>query len=77
MDYDNVSPQGGNHMAIQKLSSKNRIVIPNEAQQAMDVKGGDQLLVVVNNNLTIVMPKAKRYARTLQAWPRQRIRQAT
>jgi len=32
----------------------------------MGVKGGDELLVVVKNNLTIVMPKPKRYARMLQ-----------
>ena len=53
-------------MAVQKLSSKNQIVIPKEARQAMGVKGGDELLVVVKNNLTIVMPKPKRYARSLQ-----------
>ena len=53
-------------MAVQKLSSKNQIVIPKEARQAMDVKGGDELLLVVKNNLTIVMPKPKRYALTLQ-----------
>jgi AbrB family looped-hinge helix DNA binding protein len=53
-------------MAVQKLSSKNQIVIPKEARQAMGVKGGDELLVVVKNNLTIVMPKPKRYARTLR-----------
>jgi AbrB family looped-hinge helix DNA binding protein len=53
-------------MAVQKLSSKNQIVIPKEARQAMGVKGGDELLIVVKNNLTIVMPKPKRYTRTLQ-----------
>jgi AbrB family looped-hinge helix DNA binding protein len=53
-------------MAVQKLSSKNQIVIPKEARQAMGVKGGDELLVVVKNNLTIVMPKPKRYARMLR-----------
>ena len=52
-------------MAVQKLSSKNQIVIPKEARQAMGVKGGDELLVVVKDNLTIVMPKPKRYVRTL------------
>ena len=53
-------------MTVQKLSSKNQIVIPKEARQAMGVKGGDELLVVVKDNLTIVMPKPKRYARTLR-----------
>ena len=43
-------------MAVQKLSSKNQIVIPKEARQAMGVKGGDELLVVIKNNLTLIMP---------------------
>lgn len=53
-------------MAVQKLSSKNQIVIPKEARQAKGVKGGDELLVVVKDDLTLVMPKPKRYAKTLQ-----------
>jgi AbrB family looped-hinge helix DNA binding protein len=53
-------------MAVQKLSSKNQIVIPKEARQAMGVKDGDELLIVVKEDLTIVMPKPKRYAKTLQ-----------
>ncbi len=53
-------------MAVQKLSSKNQIVIPKEARRAMGVKGGDELLVVVKDNLTIVMPKPKRYVKALQ-----------
>lgn len=53
-------------MAVQKLSSKNQIVIPKEAREAMGVKGGDELLVVVKDGLTIVMPKPKRYARALR-----------
>jgi len=32
----------------------------------MGVKGGDELLVVVKDDLTLIMPKPKRYARTLQ-----------
>ena len=32
----------------------------------MGVKGGDELLVVVKDELTLVMPKPKRYARTLR-----------
>ena len=53
-------------MAVQKLSSKNQIVIPKEARQAMGVKGGDELLVVVKDDLTPSCQKPKRYARTLQ-----------
>ena len=53
-------------MGVQKLSSKNQIVIPKEAREAMGVKGGDHLLIVVKDGLTIVMPKPKRYARALR-----------
>ena len=53
-------------MAVQRLSSKNQIVIPKEARLAMGVKGGAELLVVVKDNITVVMPKPKRYARTTQ-----------
>ena len=53
-------------MAVQKLSSKNQIVIPKEAREAMGVKGGDELLVIVKEDLTLVMPKPKRYARALK-----------
>ena len=53
-------------MAVQKLSSKNQIVLPKAAREAMGVKGGDELLVVVKNDLTIVMPKPKHYAKVLR-----------
>lgn len=61
-------------MAVQKLSSKNQIVLPKEARQAMGVRG-DELLVVVKDDLTLIMPKPKRYVRALQglakgAYPR-------
>lgn len=52
-------------MGVQKLSSKNQIVIPKEAREAMKVKGGDELLVVVKGNMTIIMPKPKDYAKVL------------
>ncbi len=52
-------------MAIQKLGSKNQIVIPKEAREAMKVKSDDELLVVVKGNVTIIMPKPKDYAKAL------------
>ncbi len=52
-------------MAVQKLSSKNQIVIPKAAREAMKVKGGDELLVVVKGAMTIIMPKPKDYAKAL------------
>ena len=53
-------------MGVQKLSSKNQIVIPKEARKAMHVKSGDELLVVVKGDVTVVMPEPKTYARTLR-----------
>lgn len=53
-------------MTVKKLSSKNQVVITKEAQQAMGVKGGHELLVVVKDDLTLIMPKPKRYAKALQ-----------
>ena len=47
-------------MAVQKLNSKNQIVIPKEACQTMGVKGGDELLVVVKDALMLVMSMPKR-----------------
>ncbi|MEK6714152.1 MAG: AbrB/MazE/SpoVT family DNA-binding domain-containing protein [Nitrospirota bacterium] len=52
-------------MPYLKLSSKNQIVLPREARDAMRVKGGDELLVVVKGNVTIIMPKPKEYSETL------------
>ena len=53
-------------MGIQRLSSKNQIVLPKEAREAMEVKGGDELLVVVKGEITIIMPKPKTYTDALR-----------
>lgn len=52
-------------MACLKLSSKNQIVLPKEAREAMRVKGGDELLVVVKGNITVLMPKPESYTEAL------------
>jgi AbrB family looped-hinge helix DNA binding protein len=41
------------------LSSKNQIVIPREAREALGVKAGDKLLVVVRGDRVIVLQKPK------------------
>ncbi len=58
-------------MGIQRLSSKNQIVIPKEARRAMNVKGGDDLVVVVKRDITIVMSRPKKYVRVLRGLGRQ------
>ena len=52
-------------MPYLKLSSKNQLVLPREARDAMRVKGGDELLVVVKGDVTIIMPKPKEYCEAL------------
>jgi AbrB family looped-hinge helix DNA binding protein len=52
-------------MQTVKLSSKNQIVLPKEARQAMRLKGRDELLVVVKGNVTVIMPKPKNYRNEL------------
>lgn len=49
-----------------KLSTKNQIVIPREARTALDVKAGDKLLVVVRNGTVVLLPKPKKYSRSLK-----------
>lgn len=53
-------------MGLQKLSSKNQIVIPKEARKAMRVKSGDQLLVVVKGDVTVVMTEPREYGKELR-----------
>lgn len=48
-----------------KLSTKNQIVLPKEAREAMGVKGGDELLVVVKGGITLLWPKPKSYTKAL------------
>ena len=44
-------------MQIITLSSKNQIVLPKEAREAMHIKSHDKLLVVVKDDMTINLPK--------------------
>ncbi|MEK6743053.1 MAG: AbrB/MazE/SpoVT family DNA-binding domain-containing protein [Nitrospirota bacterium] len=48
-----------------RLSSKNQIVLPREAREAMHLKGRDELLVVVKDDVTVIMPKPKNYREAL------------
>lgn len=52
-------------MKAVKLSSKNQLVLPKEAREAMQVKGGDELIVVVKGHTTLILPKPARYCRAL------------
>ncbi len=44
-------------MAQATISSKNQIVIPREAREALDLKAGDKVLVVVRGKRVLVLQK--------------------
>ena len=46
-------------MAEVTISTKNQIVIPRAAREALGVKPGDRLLVVVRGNRVIVLQRPK------------------
>ncbi len=48
-----------------KLSSKNQIVIPREAREALDLKPGDKLLITTLGGRIIVMERPKSYRAAL------------
>lgn len=52
-------------MQTVKMSSKNQIVLPKEAREAMRLKGHDELLVVVKGNIAVIMPKPETYRSAL------------
>jgi len=49
-----------------KLSSKNQIVIPREAREALGARAGSHLLVVVRNGSVTLLPKPQDYATALR-----------
>jgi AbrB family looped-hinge helix DNA binding protein len=57
-------------MAEVTLSSKNQIVIPREARQALQVKAGDKLIVVVRGEKVIVLEKPKSHQAAIRGLAR-------
>ena len=47
------------------LSSKNQIVIPREAREALELKPGDKLLVTVVGGKVLVLEKPKSYHKAI------------
>ncbi|MDO8445723.1 MAG: AbrB/MazE/SpoVT family DNA-binding domain-containing protein [Deltaproteobacteria bacterium] len=52
-------------MQVVKLSSKNQIVLPKKAREAMHLKPNAELLVVVKDNITIIIPKPESHRKAL------------
>ncbi|MBV9301316.1 MAG: AbrB/MazE/SpoVT family DNA-binding domain-containing protein [Acidobacteriaceae bacterium] len=53
-------------MGESTLSTKNQIVVPKEARQALGLKPGDKLLVVARGTRVIVLQKPERYHTALR-----------
>lgn len=49
-----------------KISSKNQIVVPREAREALEVKSGDHLLVVVRGKAVIMFRKPPKHSRSIR-----------
>jgi len=52
------------------LSAKNQIVIPREAREALGVKAGDKLVVVVRGDTVIVLQKPKSHQSAIRGLAR-------
>ncbi len=53
-------------MRYVRLSFQNRIVLPKEAREAMGVRGGDYLVVVVKGDVAILKSRPRRYTEALR-----------
>jgi AbrB family looped-hinge helix DNA binding protein len=53
-------------MSEATLSSKNQIVIPREAREALQLKPGDKLIVSVHGEKVIVLEKPKSFAKAIR-----------
>ena len=52
------------------LSSKNQIVIPREAREALRLKPGDKILVSVHGGRVVILQKPKSYAAAIRGLAR-------
>jgi AbrB family looped-hinge helix DNA binding protein len=54
-----------------RLSSKNQIVIPREAREALSIKPGSRILVVVRNGTVTLLSKPRDYAKAIRGIARK------
>lgn len=57
-------------MAEAKLSSKNQIVIPREAREALGVTAGDMIEIVVRDRTLLLFAKPKSYEAAIRGLAR-------
>jgi len=55
-----------------KLSSKNQIVVPREAREALGARPGSRLLVVVRNGAVTLIGKPKDHAKAIRGLSKKR-----
>jgi AbrB family looped-hinge helix DNA binding protein len=48
------------------LSSKNQIVVPREAREALGVRPGDKLLIVVRGDTVLILPRPESWSKSLR-----------
>jgi AbrB family looped-hinge helix DNA binding protein len=53
-------------MAEATLSSRNQIVIPREAREALGVKAGDKVLIVVRGDTVVILPRPGSWTKSLR-----------
>lgn len=53
-------------MAQATVSSKNQIVIPREAREALGLRAGDKVLVVVRGKRVLVLQKPQSYRKAIR-----------
>jgi AbrB family looped-hinge helix DNA binding protein len=53
-------------MAEAKLSRKNQIVVPREAREALKLKAGDKLLMVVRGDVLLMTRKPRSFAKRIE-----------
>jgi len=53
-------------MAEVTLSSKNQIVVPREAREALGVQAGAKLLVIARGNTVIILPRPRSWTKALR-----------
>jgi len=58
-------------MAEATLSSRNRIVVPRDAREALGVHPGDKLLIVVRGNTVTILPKPRSWTEALRGLANQ------
>ena len=59
--------------ATVRLSSKYQVVIPRAAREALGLKAGDELLVLVKSDRVVMMPQAEKICRAYRRFASRRV----